>query len=528
MDSELGNRPIAPVQPMAAPGMPQEQPQERPLLGNLQFHLANGDTEGLADEHMLLNDMKQVGYQPTGVSADGLTISLMGQNGPYQVKTADVLQKMGWQVKGMTPKNVDYDHVDTGLRMGIESPGLRNDDLAKEAFLKARLSRSGIHDPQIVGGGSDWYVFNPESSQYIALTNKEGMDISDIGEIGARAPGFLGAVAGSALGAYGGPAALATMPAGGAAGGWLGNRLADTMAENINPEVLQARNERDPTDVYKEYATEGVGDALGGLGAFGIGKAVPSLIAKGILSRAAKTAGTVAEPIGEAVGDLGKFASKGAARDTLAALTDPTGITMVGDLAQIPAELVKGGARGIGWMGEHPAFNEFLPDAAARAREISRRLLTRTGDAPKVPWGHTIANGLRPGTVAAPQASAMGAEEILGNAGRMMGGSGGVTSKVGRALDTASTLGDTVRKPIYGAYSAAGKGVQGLGRAMQYGGKAAQAGADIAAPLEVPGLTQYGSEEIMSRLRRRQKALQAQGWDRNIVPDDPHTLVSTP
>ena len=63
------------------------------------------------DETHLMNDIAQNGATPTGVSADGLTITFQGSKGPYQAPVTDVLAKMGYNSVGIKPIDFGEEHV---------------------------------------------------------------------------------------------------------------------------------------------------------------------------------------------------------------------------------------------------------------------------------------------------------------------------------------------------------------------------------------------------------------------------------
>lgn len=585
---DLANRPLAPVVPQNNTGLDpnagqMQQPQEDQYFGKMKFHLSNGQTEGFSDEHQLVNDLRQVGYQPLGVSADGMTITLQGDAGPYEVSTPEVLQKMGWQVKSYQPQDVDHEHVSPELRFIIESPGLRDDDHAKEAVIKSRLQRMGVKEPQVVGSGSDWYVFNPTTSQYIALTNKPGFDLGDLGEVGARAGGILGSGTGAVLGS--GAGLLGT--AGGAvAGGQLGNRLTDAAAASMEPSYLDAVKGRGLGENLKTLGGEVGADALAGLGGFGLSKlggAGASVLRNGLLSRVAKGVGGASELGGKAIQGAADFLGSGNARDIGIALADPTNATLYGELAQLPQSAIRGAARGVGQLGESGFLGDMAPEHAARLRDLSAKLLTRRPtDAPTLGGRFAGAIGREPvGTQ-----GEIGAEEVLGNLGDVVG------QKIGR-MRAAAEVGahegvardarmiehqklqellkqgmrydDAVQgarqasqgfandwtealahdaAPDTSGFGSVGRGIDQVaqlgrmgvnaagvpydavmgtarlgGRALNYGGRALRSAGEGLSPIETPSALKYGSEELIDRMKRRQAALQRQGYNRNIVPD---------
>lgn len=596
---DLANAPLQPVTPQDNSNLHAAQPapagpQQEQYLGKMKFHVSNGQSEGYADEHQLVNDLRQVGYQPLGVSADGMTVTLQGDQGPYEVKTPDILQKMGWQVKGYQPMDVDHDHVSPELRYIIESPGLKDDDHAKQAVITSRLQRMGVKEPQIVGTGSDWFVFNPATSQYIALTNKPGFDLGDLGEVGARAPGIVGNAVGAVLGT---PADVVSGPigtvAGAVSGGFLGNRLADAGAMALEPGYLDAIRHRGVAENLKTVGSEVGTDALAGLGGFGLGKlgsAGAGMLRQGLASRVMQGAGGAAEVGGKAIQGTADFLGKGTARELGIAFADPTNASLYGELAQLPQSAIRGSARGIGKLGEMDFLNSKSPELAAKMRDMSARLLTRQGPQAETA-GARFSGAL--GRETAPRTGQIGAEEILGNAGDAIGlkigrqragaevaaheGVGRDAAQIeheklqellgegmryddaekaarqaahdfsydwsealahdaapkmpqfgalGRGIDNAAKLGQMGVKAAGIPYDAAMGTARAGGRALNYGGRGLHSLGEGLAPLETPMEIKAGSEELMNRLKRRQAALQKQGYDRNIVPDT--TLAQNP
>lgn len=591
---DLANAPLRPVTQQDNSGLPQQpqgqapQPQGEQYFGKMKFHLSNGQQEGFADEHQLVNDLRTVGYNPLGVSSDGMTVTLQGPNGPYEVKTPDVLQKMGWQVKGMQPLDVDNEHVSPEMRFIIESPGIRDDDHAKQAVLTSRLQRMGLKEPQVVGAGSDWYVFNPGTSQYIALTNKPGFDMGDLGEVGARAGGILGNAVGSVLGTpadvVGGPAGTIL---GAASGGFVGNRATDLIASGLEPSYAPTLTSRPIGEGLKTVGGELATDALAGLGGYGMAKlggAAAGVLRNGLASRMLQAGGQSAELGGRAVQGAADFMGSGIPRELGVAALDPTGASMYGEFAQAPQAAVRGAARGLGSLGETKMAQDLAPEAAARMRDLSSRLLQRRGGDPSTTMGGQVASAL--GRGGAPQAGEIGAEEIMGNAADMLGqrmgrqraaeeigthegilGDARLAEKeayedavaaghapdvakqagqsagqqlsndwteamaqdyaprlqgmraVGTGIDNVAKLGSMAVRGAALPYDAALGAARAGGRALRYGGRAARSLGEGLGPLETPMELKYGSEELVQRLKRRQAALQRQGYDRTIVPD---------
>ncbi len=506
----------------APPGTSPQGGGSQQLQGRIKYLVNNGKESGVSDDHNLLAELRQVGYQPLGMSADGMTITLQGQQGPYDIAVKDALGQMGHTLEGIMPSNADYDHVDTSLRALIESPAIRHDDSAKEGIIKSRLQRQGIKEPQVVGNGSDWFVFNPGTSQYIALTNKPGMDLTDLGEIGMRAPGVIGGGAGMIMGGAAGAAssfgaaAPLGMAAGSAAGGFVGNRMADAAAMALGGEDFQANAPKFGHQA-QEWAGDAGEDALAGLGGAAIGKIAPALLRGGLASRLAEGAGKTARIGGGAVDRVGEFMGKGLPRDIGASFMDPLGMQLPSQAAQLPAAAMRGSAKAAGWVGEQPMANAMAPEVSASLRAYARRALKPRLETTPSP-GQKIGAFFR--GEAAQGARTGGAEEVGANMGDQLGG------RVGKMADDLSSLGKTGERFGYAPYDATIGLARAGGKAAKYGGTALENAAQAVAPMETPMALNYGSEELFNRMRQRRRALQAQGLGRTIDPDT--QLVSNP
>lgn len=181
-----------------------------------------GGTSGVFTPEEIVSQLTAMGEMPKGISPDSQLITLTdAQIGEYQVKTEDILKEMGWKINGIEPTDVIEDFVKPELRVAVSNLG--TDDQVKKMYLQEKLRDMGLDQANIVGQGTDFYVWHPESNKYFALTNKRGMDMSDLASGLSQAPGFIGGAAGGALGALGG-AGVGSIPLamGGAAAGQLG------------------------------------------------------------------------------------------------------------------------------------------------------------------------------------------------------------------------------------------------------------------------------------------------------------------
>jgi hypothetical protein len=179
---------------------------------------SNGQT-GVVDANYVVSQLQEAGYNPQGVSADGLTMTLVDDQGPYEVKTTEALKNLGWTVQTALPQNADYDNVQMGWRAAITK--LPDDD-TRRAYIEGQMKKLGHEAPSIVGSGRDWYAFNPASNQYVALTNNPTWDTSDLVEGGLEGMRAVGSALGGGAGALSGggtPASIALGMGGAAAGG---------------------------------------------------------------------------------------------------------------------------------------------------------------------------------------------------------------------------------------------------------------------------------------------------------------------
>lgn len=490
---------------------------EQPVLGKVTYKVKHGTgAEGEIDEHEIMNQLRNAGYMPTGVSGDGMTLTLQGAKDPYEVEIKDVLKNMGWEVQSQRPTNANTDHIDMGLRALIESPSLRHDDQMKSDIIKGRLQRSGLENPQVVGSGSDWYAFDPGNNEWYALTNKPGMDMSDLGEAAVRAPGIVGSGIGMAMGTGAGPLGMA---GGSAAGGFMGNRAVDAVGSLVSDDYGKAIRDRGMDNVG-DYLKDAGEDALGGFAGFGLGKMGSigkGLLSEGLVSRGLKAGGEAARVGAGAVESAADFMSKGLARDVGGMMMDPTGLTGYTQIPQLLKDAVMASRKGIGKLGESSFFKDLAPETATKARDLAARLSKEYVPSTRSA-GERFASSVTHKPFVNPEQ--FGAEEIGLNAGKAAGSASPWPGKIGRGIDTADRLGKMADRVLYAPYDAA------VG-AAKYGGKGLRKAGEIAkdlgtglAPIETPMALNYGSEELFNRLRKRQRALQDQGYERNIFPDN--------
>lgn len=330
----------------------------------MQFAVGNDSGQaGKIDTPTLMNQMKQAGYNPTGMSADGMNITLDDGDGkPYAASVPKLLKGFGWNINSVTPQNVDYENVSPEMRAAVST---LPDDTMRQAYLEGSMKNRGIDKPQVVGSGRDWYVFNPGTSQYIALTNSPHFEAADLAEAGMKGARYVGSSLGGAAGfAVGGgtPLGIAGAAAGaGLAGGGIDalERAALAAHDPAYSDVMDQNRGAIARDVAENA---GIDAATGGLFAGapmaaealapGAGAAVKGALENGVGSTAAKYLGMGAE-------EGGKLARAGAG-----AVDNPIGRELVASvlpgtsqmqsaafMAQAPELAMKLGAQGLEGAG---------------------------------------------------------------------------------------------------------------------------------------------------------------------------------
>lgn len=294
----------------------------------LEFRVSNEAGDGGAvSMPELIQQLQEAGYQPGGYTADGMQLTLHDDQGPYNVRTTDVLGQLGWNVLDIRPENADYSAVSPQWRAAIGA--LPNDD-TRRAYVEGQLKRLGHQEAQVIGQGDEWYAYNPATSQWVGLTNEPGADMSDVAGIAAGAPRFLGSIAGGALGGLGagalglpsGPGALAVAAAGTAAGAGLGGGLGDAATRAalgaMDPELARVMREN-LGDVAKDVALNAGVDAATGGAARALAPVARGVINSGPVSTAVRGLGYGAEKGGQAVSGAARFLRGGTARQAAAA-----------------------------------------------------------------------------------------------------------------------------------------------------------------------------------------------------------------
>lgn len=213
----------------------------------------------------VVNDLSAMGVQAT-LTPNGQEVHYNVNGQAMTMPVRDMIAGVLGPVSGILfdPGATDFSGVDSSLRLGIEN--LPSDDL-RQKFLTFQMETRGIKDPQIFGQGSDWALFDPNSGQYKALTNRPGMDLSDIGQVGAEGARILGSIGGGALGAASG---LAAGPLGAVAGGALGSGVGGQLGR-AGIDAILAATQPGYRETLASLAEEGLGDfAAQRAGEFGI------------------------------------------------------------------------------------------------------------------------------------------------------------------------------------------------------------------------------------------------------------------
>ena len=334
----------------------------------MEYHVEHpSGAAGVLTPNDITQQLQAQGFNPQGISADGMLMTLHDDQGPYQVKVADTLKGLGWNVAAMKPQDADYDAVQMPWRAAVLK--LPDDDM-RRAYIEGQMRRAGVEQPQIVGQGRDWYVFNPNSSRWVAATNSPEWDSSDLVEAGLEIPRVAAATIGGSAGfAVGGGTPLSALGAAagaGLAGGSVdaAERLALAAYDPVFREQLQQRGGW--TSMAKDLGVHaGIDAVAGGFGAAapmvargllgsGAGKAAANVIDNGLLSQGMRGAGRVTEAAGEATNLAGRALDYPIAKDIISYSTPVTGdIATAGWLAQAPGYIPRAMTKATGYLGEN-------------------------------------------------------------------------------------------------------------------------------------------------------------------------------
>jgi len=506
---------------------------------------ADGSTASIPSAKVV-NDLRAIGVDAT-LTPDARNVNYVIDGQAMTMPVTELIASTVGPVAGIafTPDGTDFSGVDSSLRLGIEN--FPNDRL-RQKYLELTLESRGIENPVIYGQGSDWALFDPQTGKYKALTNKPGVDMSDIGMIGAEgariAGSILGGAAGATAGAGAGPVGLLAGGAlGSGVGGQVGRGLVDAYLAATEPgyrELVSNLGSEELKDIALQRSGQFGMDVAGGTLAGGLGL-VPQL-SKGLVTRA----GSALSGGLEKAGAITRSAAGAAARSDIAKALGPELVAGAGpvQLGALLAQAPAAGARRIPTAGAWIANKLGRPDLAEELAGIGaqqaargpssgldrmiRNWQTRIGGEPfqrAIPQGpRTAADvledlGQRAGTRLENWAKARGARRATAAENAMASDIGGTGIGARRAAPFTTEGYETAAKnlvaeeslPQYfgaagrnlGAISeglgAAGRGVlggiegsagigyrglQGLGAGLEKVGQAGKLGFGLAQPLE--------------------------------------------
>lgn len=524
----------------------------------LEYNVSNGQSNGIINVNEITQQLQQNGEQVLGVSADGSTIKMQDASGPFDAKTDEVLQDLGWQVSGVKPQDADYSHVNSDWRAAIN---LLPADEHRRAYIQGQLQRAGMTNANIVGSGRDWFAFDPESNRYVALTNSPDWDKSDAMEAAVKLPRFLGStIGGAAGGILGGgitPAAVAGSAVGAGAGGALADSATRYMMAQRDPMLKEVMGQNLGA-VVGDIGEESMMDALAaglvpaaGLGiksaspfVAGISRPANALFKNGPLSTAARSVGTVAEAGGTLLNKAAKFADQPLGRSLGAPLVPGGGqLNALGWAGQMPGWLISKGAEGLGSLGESQILKMGAPDAAQALRSVAYNSLKKSPG-----LRSSLSNELSQGTEeigrflsGMPKTKSLyssSPENVLGNIGEMsskeympykkaieesfkhsrslgvdpqaaldiarinvdypaqMAARREIGRKIGRGIQKVQQFSEGAEKLSEAGAGAIYKGARGLGYGVGKLGQAAKLTGNITSPIEAKSALRYGAEEF--------------------------------
>lgn len=344
----------------------------------LEFEAQTQDGDTIkTDLNGVLQALQMDGVNVANVSRDGMFAFMQNpQTGAMEQRSLpDLLVSNGYNIQRVIPQNANSEFVDPSLRFLVERLG---SDTQRQAFLQQEMANRGLMNGTVVGGGSDWFVFDPTQNTYYALTNKKGMDLTDAAEVvpdvlsgvGATVGGALAGTAGGA--ASGGIAAIPAMAAGAAAGGGAVEAGLQGLGMAMNPAFQNVQTLGGAAaEVGKEALFNAPFGALGGAGrwaakvlptaeegwkqaALGGIKTAGDFLGAGGLSKTARGVGSITQTVGQGTANIA-----GAIADSPLAVSIGTGLTpglqgaqLLGFGAQVPKWAAEGIGRAPRWIGE--------------------------------------------------------------------------------------------------------------------------------------------------------------------------------
>lgn len=510
----------------------------------------------------LAQQFLKAGAKNASVTPDGTTIHISdNQGGVRELDIKQLLEAQGNQV-AFKPlgEAVDYDSVDPSYARKLELIG--NDETSRQLLLKGQLASKGINDAKIVGSGDDYFYFDPATNKYKALTNKPGMDMSDVQRLIPSVVTGASSLAGGLFGAAGG-AGLMSIPAGaaGAAGGGMVARNLMKSAEGVfDPEYKKTLDHLTDTEGFQaniqnvmagkslqplshqaqRYMSEealhtGVDAIGGGLGGVPL-KGFQAALNNGIASRSLQGAGKLAEVGGGAVKKATDYAAGEGAipqlmRGVMAQASPLSPIQNAAYLARA-GELIpmasRGAAKAFGKAGQmlddqatnaslRGASEEAFASAGTRDKifDVAQKLRARNL-APEAEesfaqaagrkydnfFGKKAGEAVKGKPVAGVEPANI--EQTISNFARGNKAEGSLNG-LGKGLQTASNLGKAteqgIDRVVRGGLNTVGSAANVVGQT----GKYVNRGARFTAPLENRILLQYGNQELPEYYRKRNK-----------------------
>lgn len=498
--------------PNAAP-VAQQAPQPQGAM--VKFGVKTPEGTQTFDSNSIAQQLAMSGAQVQGVSPDGTQLRMIEAGQEVTVPITQVLEQNGYEVESAVPISPDLENIQYDWRAGVNE--LPNDETRK-MYIEGKMKRAGVTSPTVMGSGRDWYVFNPNNNQWIAATNSQDWDLSDLVELGTEIP----SVVGGALGFAGGAALSAGAGGvlGAAAGGTAGSALTKAGLAAFDPEFASVIG-NNLGDVGQELAGEAaLGAATGGALKYG-GKYLSRLSP---FSSTAKAAGSVGETLGGIAKPLGSVVSKAKPNPNfigpMPKSFDPRGIVnematafnpitqgaqFYGFLGQLPRAGVRGIAKGMGTIGENKYLRStFGSNTLGKMRRFSADLLRpRQGAAEesakgifgnlagKLPNKNNFAKGFRQARqmgMSEEQASRFAkkfAQEQTTGFTRAAETVGDVIDKLGQSGRFAERGASNVNRAMFQGMGKMGAAAQSSGRALQTAGRAGQ-------QIEPYAYTRYG------------------------------------
>lgn len=349
---------------------------EQPTI-EFQVKGPDGNAQPITD-HAIFQQLAQGGFAPLAISPDGQTVSMQDQQGQYDLPMATVLQNLGLgEIVGGKPLDADYENVEPGWRALVHK--LPNDAQRKE-LLTQILTQRGIENPQLMGSGRDWHLFNPTNNSWMGITNSPDWDSSDLVEAGLEIPRFAASgLAGGGAAALTGGNPFAGM-AGAAAGGGAVDALERGAMALLSPEyrnVVSQNAGENVADIAKGAAFDAAGFGVGKLAGKALGAATrggASAVAPA--SALARGAGATSRIGGGLVEDAAGMLD-GPVMSDLATTFVPGAAEAqgIGYLAEAPAWLAKQGARAMNAVGETDTMQRFAPSVAGKLRGTAQNLM---------------------------------------------------------------------------------------------------------------------------------------------------------